>query len=676
MPHAPALLRALTVGLGAWLLFWLQPLVGRLILPRFGGGPLAWAVTLVFFQIVLLGGYAYTHLLVLRQPPRRGRVIHLALAALALLALPLGTPVVEASSPPLAILASLTLGVAAPALVLGATAPLVQAWAAQVDDRSPYRLYAWSNVGSLGALVAYPFVLEPAFGVSGQTVAWSVAYGALVLLLAVTARQGWADLRAPDAAEAGPPPTGGQRALWLLLTATSSALLVACSDLLTEDFAATPFLWVLPLGLFLLSYILAFGNPRWTTRAVWFPLLAVALLGQWWALEEGFRSSILTQVAVHSSTLFVACMVLHGEVVRTRPAPTHLTGFYLMTALGGALGGATVSLLAPLALPLRVEWPLALMAAAFLALWTLRRARQQADLRGEPPWIWALPALLILGLGGAYAKSIADDQAYVQATARGFFGVLRVRDVPDSEPDGPARKLLHGHIMHGREFTDARQGIPNAYYGPRSGLGLYFRWGKEHPPRRIGVLGLGVGTISGFARCGDAVDYWEIDPLVEALARDWFTYLSRPCVTSTVIVADGRLGVAASPHRYDLLVLDAFSGDAVPTHLLTREAIGGYLAKLTEGGVIAVNVSNRHLDLRPVVRAHAKHFALSLSEVTSKADKAQGLATARWMLLTRRPDLLEFIEDLGELDRVRDPDDQLVWTDDRAPLLPLLRALR
>lgn len=666
---------ALAAFTGAFLLFWLQPLVGRMLLPRFGGGPAVWALTLVFFQGILLLGYAWAHVLVPRLRPATGRLVHLGVALLALLALPVGAPAVDATSPATGVLLSLLLGVGAPAAVLAATAPLVQAWSAQSDARAPWGLYAWSNAGSLLALAAHPFVLEPALGQSRQAIAWSVAFGGMVLLLALVARR---PVRFVTARESAPPAPAGDRVLWLLLTACSSALLVATSDQITEDLAASPFLWVLPLGLFLLSYIAAFGRPGWTSRLVWLPLLAVGLVAQWWVVAAGFRAEIPVQLAVHLGTLLAACMALHGELVRLRPHPARLTGFYLTTALGGVLGGALVSLVAPVVLPLRVEQPALLLLAALLAGFCLRRSRQHLELRGEPPWIWALPALLVLGLGGLYAREIMDDQSDVLATSRGFFGVLRVRELPAGDVRGPSRRLLHGRIMHGQEYTDERLGQPSSYFGPRSGIALLFRHGNDAPPRQVAVLGLGIGTLTAFARCGDTFDFFEIDPGVEAMARDWFTFLKPEgrCATVNVHIADGRLGLAHSQKRYDFIVLDAFSGDAVPSHLLTREALAVVMDHLAPGGRIAVNVSNRHLDLRLVVRDHARHFGLHLAEVTSPADRDAGYSKARWLLLSPTPDLVRWIELQGEIDNVPADAPTLTWTDDHAPLLPLMRSLK
>jgi len=667
------LISALAAFTGALLLFWLQPLVGRLLLPRFGGGPAVWALTLVFFQSILLVGYAWAHLIVLRLSPRAGRVLHLTLAAAAAIALPVHAPEVNASSPAAAVLLALFLGVGAPAMALAATAPLVQAWASQSGSRAPWGLYAWSNAGSLGALAAYPFVLEPALGIRHQGVVWSVGYGVLVVLLALAARRPAVTLEAHEA-PAAPTPLG-DRLLWFSLTACSSALLVATSDQITEDLAASPFLWVLPLGLFLLSYIAAFGRPGWTMRPIWLPALAVGMVSQWWVQASGFRSSIPVQLVVHGGTLLAACMVLHGELVRLRPPAARLTGFYLTTALGGAFGGVLVSLVAPVALSLRLELPIALVVAGLLAIVCVRRSRRSVVLRGEPPWIWALPVMLVLGLGGLYAREILQDQRDVLAMERSFFGVLRVRSLGADDVRGPSRRLLHGRIMHGQEFTDERLGQPTAYFGPRSGIALLFRQGEHAPPRQVAVLGLGIGTLAAFARCGDTVDFYEIDPAVEVMARAWFTFLKPSCATINIHIADGRLGLAMSENINDFIVMDAFSGDSVPSHLLTREAVAQALEHLGPLGTLAFNVSNRHLDLRPVLRAHARHFGLALAEITSPGDRTVGLSKARWLLLTRDPTLVPWIEALGELDAVPPDAPTLEWTDDHAPLLPLLRSL-
>jgi hypothetical protein len=709
---------ALTALTGALLSFGVQPLVGKLLLPRFGGGSAVWTVCLLFFQAGLLLGYAWAHLLILRQPLRRGLLLHLALLATALLALPLGLSTVAVDDPLVAILAALAGGVGLPYVALTATAPLLQAWQARTPSRpdapAPWRLYAWSNVGSLTGLLAWPALVEPWVGAQAQQVGWSVGMGLFVVLLALCAVPVWRAGAAAAVAAGSPPPIGGlappdlqiseitenferqseaepelddpaqaperprrhDAVLWVGLTAASAAILSATTDRLTEDVAAGPLLWVLPLALYLLSYILVFAHERWGKPAVWRPLFALSALGLWWVLHLGQTAALPTQLAGFTWGLFAACMALHGELVRIRPPVERLTSFYLATAFGGVLGGLSVAWLAPRVLDQRLDLPLALLFAGALLWWAAWRRRPVAAWRKLPVGIWAAPWALWLGLAGLFAHDAWDWRADLLALERGFFGVVAVRDDVDAY-GGSARKMLHGRIMHGRQsHSDPRR--PVAYYGPRSGLGLYFEAGRDAAPRRVVVLGLGVGTVAAFGRCGDHFDFVEIDPIVERIARRWFTYLADTCATTAVQVGDGRKVVedGGGQAPYDLIVLDAFTGDAVPTHLLTHEAFEGYLARLSPTGVIAVNVSNRHLDLRPVVRQHAHDFGRVLAEVTSPPDGPKQLSRARWMLLSVNQDLRSYIHAAGELDETGDDPERRLWTDDYAPWLGLLRAFR
>ncbi len=654
-----------------------QPLLGRYVLPWFGGGSTVWTVCMLFFQIGLLAGYLYAHLLVLRLPARRGVILHGVLVGLSLLALPLApTAPGPSESPTLGILVVLALAVGAPYAVLSATAPLVQAWAARVErGREPYRLYAWSNAGSLLALLAYPLLVEPNLGLGVQTATWSVGYVVFAVVLAGCAVATWRHGSAPLVdAPAGEPPRAGDRPLWIALSACGSTLLLATTDRMSEDISAAPFLWVVPLALYLLTFVVCFGRPRWATPFIWIPVLVLALFGQAMALFRGATLGLPWQFALHSFGLFAGCMVLHGDMVRMRPGSAHLTGFYLATSFGGALGGLFVGVLAPRLLPLRIELHVAMVATAALPIFIAWRARRRVPMRAEPAWLWLAPWGLVALLGWNLYSQAALTYAGSKWIARGFHGVLKVKQTAAEHPEGPSLRLLHGRIMHGRQYTDARRQDATSYYGPRSGLGLYFRWAAEQKPRRVGAIGLGVGTIAAFGRCGDTVRFYEIDPLVERAARTWFTFLEESCADVDVVLGDARLTLEVDETVFDVLVLDAFSGDAIPAHLLTREAIDLYDRRLTRDGVLLINVSNRHLDLRPVVREHAAYLGMEATEVTSVGNPKHALNRARWVMLTRRPELKVWVTAQGELDLI-DASARTLWTDDHAPLFPIMKAL-
>lgn len=666
---------ALTALFSAFLLFLVQPMMGRFVLPWFGGGSTVWTVCMLFFQSGLLVGYAYAHLLALRLPLRRGVAVHGALAALSLIALPIiPSPPEPGGAPTLGILGALGAAVALPYIVLATTAPLVQAWSASVDRRSPYRLYAWSNAGSLGALVAYPLAVEPFVGLHTQAVGWSVAYGAFVVALGLCGARVWrdgvtvAEATESEGGEAPPAPW-----LWVTATALASALLLATTDRLTEDISASPFLWVLPLGLYLLSFIVCFGRPAWADRRLWFGLLPVAGVALWYAMHTGADLGLIAQITIYNAALFVGCMALHGEVVRARPAPAHLTGFYLATALGGALGGVLVGLIAPATLPIRLELQLTVVAIGALATAQAWKAWRTRPFAATSRWVGAVMPLLVLGLAAAMARDVHRELIGVSAVDRGFYGVLRVKDLPPIVLGSPVRKLVHGRIMHGQQYTDDRRGEPLSYYSPDSGIGAFFEWGADHPSRRVAAVGLGIGTLAAYTRCDDTLDVYEIDPLVERFAREWFTYLADACGAVRVIIGDGRLQLERAIERYDAIVLDAFSSDAIPAHLLTREAFEMYVERLAPRGVIVVNIANRHLDLRPVLRAHADALTLDAIEIAAVGNWVESTAHTRWVFLGRDVPFIDamWADDcptgvMGEAEPVE-------WTDDFSPLWPLLK---
>ncbi len=675
------MLFALTALLSAFLLFLVQPLMGRYVLPWFGGGSTVWTICMLFFQSGLLVGYAYAHLLALRLPLRRGLMVHGALVALSLLALPIvPEPPDPGGSPTIGILLTLGLAVALPYIVLSTTAPLVQAWAASAErGRSPYRLYAWSNTGSLAALVAYPLAFEPFVGLERQAVGWSVAYGLFALLIGVCAlrvhRVGVPLTETPEAD--GPPPSTRDRVLWIALTATASALLLATTDRLTEDISASPFLWVLPLGLYLATFIICFGRPAWADRRVWFGLLPVAALGLWWALDQGADLGMLGQILILNGALFVGCMALHGEVVRLRPAPAHLTGFYLATSLGGAIGGVLVGLAAPALLPVRIELQLAALLTGLLASIQAWRAWNARPFAAAPRWLGAAMPLMVIALAIGFTFELEVRMAGVSAIDRGFYGVLRVKEIPEIFPTGPARKLVHGRIMHGQQYTDERRSEALSYYSDDSGIGRLFEWGADHPPRTVAAVGLGVGTVAAFGRADDRVVFYEIDPLVERFAESWFTYLADARARGAeveVVIGDGRLQLARTVERYDVLVLDAFSSDAIPAHLLTREAFELYLDRLAPEGLLVINIANRHLDLRPVLRAHVHALDLHAIEIARAGNWLENTSHTRWVFVTRgSPFIAAAIEDDVHTEKMA-LDERVVWTDDFAPLLPIMKA--
>lgn len=663
---------AVTVVLSAFLLFLVQPLVGKVVLPWFGGAPAVWTTCLLFFQVVLLGGYAWSHLVVRRLEgawQRRAHLLLLAVAVLVLVATTLwwGAPLVPTDSlrptgsdaPTRSLLALLALSVGLPYFALSSTGPLLQAWVAQrVPAATALRLYAASNVGSLAGLLAFPLALEPVWPL--RTLAW--AWGAGFLLFAAAcASVAWGAPVVPrDEASAQPlaPRTIGA---WVTLAALPSALLLAMTNHLTQDVAPIPFLWVLPLVLYLVSFVVTFDTDRWYRRGWVLPLLAVFGVFTAGLLLYPTEPSALVAIVGYLGFLFVACVAAHGELVRRRPSAAHLTGFYLAVSAGGALGGLLVAVVAPRALSDFYELPLC---AALLLL-----AVAGAVLSREPTRLSRafLPAAALLTV--LLGWSIASRGDGVLERRRDFFGVLRV----ETDPRGTA--LMHGRVLHGAQLTDpAKRRLPTTYYAPHSGIGRLLR--SRTGPLRVGAVGLGVGTLAGYVKPGDSWRFYEISPTVVAFAGGeggYFTWLSGAPVKPEIVVGDARASLEREPpNHFDLLVVDAFSGDSVPTHLLTREAFALYRAHLAaDASVLALHVSNRYLRLLPVVSRLAQELALAALVVdVGKTDDWGSPST--WVLLSKDPASLKLDvpqDDAFPLSAVRPGP---LWTDEFTSLWGLV----
>jgi hypothetical protein len=690
-------LYALTIFLSAFLLFLVQPMLGKTILPWFGGSPAVWTACMLFFQALLVVGYVYAHGLV-RLPGRTQVVLHIALLAGAVALLPI-TPSealkpVDEADPVGRILMVLALSVGGPYLMLSATGPLVQAWFARAHPgRSPYRLYALSNVGSLLALLAYPLLVEPWLRLSVQTGSWSIAF---VVFAALCAGCGWVALRAHEAGlqaadgvgpvVRGPAPTARSIAIWLGLSGLASMMLLAATNQICQDVASVPFLWVLPLGLYLLTFILCF-NYEGRDLGTWSAGCAVLAVGiATWVLEQGPILHLGIQVGVHATTLFVCCMACHGELVKRRPSPDHLTLFYLVISLGGVLGGIFVSLVAPAIFDDFWEYPLGLVLCFALGVSVVVREVLDED-RGAKRL--AIGAAVVLGLTGLMAweldRGVAAPRRAAFLTERDFYGVFRVTDELKGDPPVRMRTVWSGLIRHGIQIQErGRRRIAMGYHGPSSGVGLAIR---EHPkqkegkPMRLGVVGLGAGALAAYADRGDEVRLYEISPSVVRIAEEDFTYLSdaeRRGADVETVLGDARIELERElaqgrPGRFDVLAIDAFSGDAVPMHLLTREAAEIYWQHLAPGGVLAINVSNLHLDLDPVVRALAREAGATSVRITNEAHESSGQLAARWWLLTHDPASLASPRLRAAADTGVPDTPVLLWTDDFSSLFGVLR---
>ncbi len=693
----------LPVFLGAFLLFQVQPLIARYVLPWFGGTPSVWTTCMLFFQVLLLLGYGYSHLIVNRLRPRAQVLAHVALlsGSLGLLLLLTATwkvPLIPGESlrptgseqPVLRILLLLAATVGLPYFALSATSPLLQAFFSRTHrGLSPYRLYSLSNVGSLLALLSYPFVFEPLLPLRTQAWAWSAAYVVFCAACAYAAARTWhaPPLPAPAGAGDDARPTAGLWLQWTGLAALASVLLLAMTNQTCQEVAVVPFLWILPLSLYLLTFIICFDNSRWYARH-WYVSAAVLVVPAILVLlANEDEVSVAWQVVAYAAALFVLCMVCHGELVALKPGTRHLTAFYLAVSAGGALGGVLVGVLAPVLFRGYYEIYVGLAACWLVCVWVM--------LRHVEVWPRAVQALSLLPMAiGVAAVIIAyqgDRRAHSDRPtvhqARNFYGVLRVTETLSDDPARCRFTLVHGRTIHGFQYTaEHLRYTPVSYYGPGTGIGLAVH---RHPRRlysdarpralRIGVVGLGTGTAAAFGRRGDVVRFYEINPQIRRLSDPdgYFTYLTDTPATVEVVMGDARVSMSrelqqGGSQRYDVLALDAFSSDAIPAHLLTLEAMELYLGHLRdEQSILAVHISNKVLDLVPVVRGLAEHLGLQVARVQDDPDENHYL-TSDWVLLCRSPRPLadsEIADATSEMDsarRVR------LWTDDYHSLLPIL----
>jgi len=670
-----------TIFLSAFLLFLVQPIIAKQILPWFGGSAAVWTTCLVFFQSILLAGYAYADAGA-RLGMRRQTMLHAALLLLSLLTLPILAS--EAwkpqgdEEPILRILLLLLVTIGLPYFLLATTTPLLQSWYwKRFRSAVPYRLFALSNFASLLALLGFPVLFEPWFSLDQLGWTWSAVYALFVLVCAAT---GWASMKAalaqegdprptvaPAAASAAPAaaPSAGSQLLWLALAAMGSVMLLAITNHVTQNIASVPFMWVVPLSLYLITFILCFDHPRWYLRPLFVAALLLMLPLMAWKIPS---LDLGTGLALYFSGLFVACMFCHGEMARLKPDPRYLTRFYLMMSIGGALGAVLVAIVAPLTLSGYFELNIALGLLALLLV--MRTVGLWSALA-----IASLMPTVYFAVMGAY-----DYTRDVRVMERDFYGVVRTKD---RTVEGVTyRAMYHGGIIHGGQLQGEQfRNTPSDYFGPGSGYGRLFAAINElrPQPRKVGIVGLGAGVVAAYGRGGDEFVFYEISPRVVEIERGEFSFLrDTPAKVQPIVMGDGRLSLEReAPRGYDILGIDAFSAASIPMHLVTREAMQLYVKHLAADGIIVFQATNRYIDIAPVIKRHAKELGMEAVLVSDVPESSIGahywLSGTDQILVTRDRKLLAHPRIAEAASQIEDRPDLPTFTDSHHNLFRILK---
>jgi len=662
---------AATIFLSSFLLFLVQPLIARLILPWFGGSAAVWTTCMLFFQLLLLGGYAYAHAL----GKLRGRaqpVLHAALLLTALAMLPIMPAEHWKPSgdeqPVVRILLLLGATVGLPYFLLASTSPLIQAWFSRArPSENPYRLFALSNLASLIALLGYPFVVEPWLTARQQVNVWSwlfVGFAAVCSFVAWRTPQA----AATQTAEAGAPIAARDYVRWLALSASGSVMLLAVTNHLTQNVASVPLLWLVPLTLYLATFIIAFEGKGWYQPRLLWPLVLIGLIAMAWLLvDTEYHYNLALQLGVFLPGLFLACLFCHGELYRSRPAPRYLTTFYLVVSAGGALGGVLVAVVAPIIFDGYFELGAGLAAVALLAVLRLGAVGRA---------VHALGLLVLLGVAACATYDGFRHQRDVLVAKRSFYGVLRVKEYGVPGEESHLRRLVHGTIMHGEQYmSEASRRQPTTYYQRTSGIGAAIASKQDHPIK-VGVIGLGTGTIAAYGRPGDVYRFYDIDANVIDIARTEFTFLGDSGAKVQIALGDARLTLEREPPEgFDILAVDAFSSDAIPVHLITRDALATYLRHMKPDGIVAFHVSNRFLNLIPVVARIAEELDARATLVSDDPDESdERRSRSDWVLVSRDAKALDapaIVQAGGE--PAEDRPEWRTWTDNYSNLIQILK---
>ena len=667
-PLAATLPYAATIFLSSFLLFLVQPIIAKQILPWFGGSAAVWTTCLVFFQSILLAGYAYADWTT-RLGARRQAMLHVALLIVSLACLPIlastGWKPQGNEAPILRILLLLGATIGLPYFLLSTTTPLLQAWYwRRFQSAVPYRLFALSNFASLLALLGFPVLFEPAFDLITLGWTWSFLFAGFAVLCAVTAWLSLNGFEAPKVQPAAEKVSGKAQLQWLALSAMGSVMLLAITNHITQNVASVPFLWVVPLALYLLTFIFAFDHPRWYVRPVFIVLLGIFLPLMAWAIPS---LNLHLALPLYLAGMFVTCMVCHGELARAKPDPRHLTRFYLMISVGGAAGAVLVAIVAPLTMSGYFELGVALIVLGAVLAFSMRGG-----------WRWGAAAVTLLS-AGFVAKGVYDYTEGVRVMARDFYGVVRTADHRDPVP---YRSMYHGAIMHGGQLLgDSFRNTPADYFSPGSGYGRVFTSLREMQPKKplkVGIIGLGAGVIAAWMKPGDELVFYEISPRVVDIARSEFTFLEDTPAKTELVLGDGRLSLEReAPRQYDVMGIDAFSGDSIPMHLVTREAMAIYLKHLKPDGVIVFQATNRFIDLLPVVKRLADEFGMQAVNIADLPEGAEGAeywySSTDQVIVTRNVKLLSWPKLAESSEEIDEKPGLPVFTDAHHNLLRILK---
>jgi spermidine synthase len=770
---------ALSIFLSAFLVFVVELLIGKFILPWFGGTPSVWTTCLMFFQLILLGGYAYSYWVAGIKKPLKQRNTHIALLVVSLIwigvfAILWGSPLLpsanlrpeDSSLPVFRIVLLLFLSIGLPFFILSANGPLVQAWFSRVFPKArTYRLYSLSNFGSLLGLVTYPILIEPYFNLKNQAIIWSIgflSFAILTVFCAIMAARICNSKKSTAPKKTKAVKTAGtvkekklssvfSRILWVILPACASVMLMASTNQMCQEVAVIPFLWVLPLVLYLLSFIIAFDNEKWYRRSIFLPAFALAAIGSCYILSMGYSSSIILQISVYCFTIFICAMVCHGELARLKPGMNHLTLFYLLVSTGGALGGIFVAIAAPLFFPGFWEFQIGLWLIALLILLLLLREKESWIYRKYPwpavlvlftfvllKWIWdqydsfdslneflsilfdngffpilffgilllfavdffltrkigkripwiavsSLSASVII-LGWTLGGDIKKMNNEAVKTVRNFFGVLTIQEFDVKNPLLHRLILKHGQISHGMQYQASnKKKIITTYYHHASGIGRAIITHPKYTPKkniRIGVIGLGVGTIAAYGRPGDYFRFYEINPLVAEASfgkKASFSFLNNCKGKVDLIMGDARISMERElkenkRQNFDIVAVDAFSSDSIPVHLLTKEAIEIYFKHLNrDTGILAIHITNRHLNLQPIVWQLTDTIGLKAVLIDDDSNTPVEWGST-WMLLSKNKKILNNPIIANALSKREKSDKKFrMWTDDYSNLFQIIK---